>query len=47
MIESYLQDREQLKLALMLVDSRIPPTESDIAYETRGWIITGFRMQLF
>jgi GTP-binding protein len=30
MIESYLQEREQLKLILMLVDSRIPPTESDI-----------------
>ena len=29
MIESYLQDREQLKLAIMLVDSRMPPTESD------------------
>ena len=31
MVESYLQKREQLKLTLMLVDSRIPPTESDIA----------------
>ena len=29
MIEGYLQDREQLRLALMLVDSRMPPTESD------------------
>jgi len=29
MIESYLEDRDQLKLALMLVDSRIEPTESD------------------
>jgi GTP-binding protein len=29
MIEGYLQGRKQLKLALMLVDSRIPPTESD------------------
>ena len=29
MIESYLQQREQLKLAVMLVDSRIPPTDSD------------------
>ena len=29
MIEGYLRDREQLKLALMLVDSRMPPTESD------------------
>jgi GTP-binding protein len=30
MIESYLQDREQLRLALMLVDSRMPPTDSDV-----------------
>jgi len=30
MIESYLRDRPQLRLTLMLVDSRIPPTESDI-----------------
>jgi GTP-binding protein len=29
MIEGYLREREQLKLALMLVDSRMPPTESD------------------
>ena len=29
MIEDYFRDREQLKLAVMLVDSRIPPTESD------------------
>ena len=29
MIEDYLQDREPLKLTLMLVDSRMPPTESD------------------
>ena len=29
MVEGYLQDREQLKLTLMLVDSRMPPTESD------------------
>jgi GTP-binding protein len=29
MIEGYLRDRDQLKLALMLVDSRMPPTESD------------------
>jgi GTP-binding protein len=29
MIEGYLRDRKQLKLALMLVDSRMPPTESD------------------
>jgi len=31
MVESYLQKREQLKLTLMLVDSRMPSTESDIA----------------
>ena len=31
MIESYLRQREELKLTLMLVDSRMPPTESDIA----------------
>ena len=30
MIESYLGDREQLKLAVMLVDSRMAPTESDL-----------------
>jgi GTP-binding protein len=29
MVEGYLKDREQLKLTLMLVDSRMPPTESD------------------
>ena len=29
MIESYLSGSKQLKLALMLVDCRIPPTESD------------------
>jgi len=29
MIESYLRNREPLKLAIMLVDSRIPPTNSD------------------
>jgi len=29
MIEGYLQQREQLKLAVLLVDSRIPPTDSD------------------
>jgi len=29
MIEDYLVDREQLKLAVLLVDSRRPPTESD------------------
>ena len=30
MIEDYLQDRNQLKLALMLVDSRMTPVESDM-----------------
>ena len=30
MIENYLQDRNQLKLALMLVDSRMAPVESDM-----------------
>jgi GTP-binding protein len=29
MIENYLRNREPLKLAVMLVDSRIPPTDSD------------------
>ena len=29
MIEGYLRDREQLKMAFMLVDSRMAPTESD------------------
>jgi len=29
-IEAYLQNRKQLKLALLLVDSRIPPTDSDV-----------------
>jgi GTP-binding protein len=29
MIEGYLRNREQLKLAILLVDSRIPPTDSD------------------
>jgi GTP-binding protein len=30
MVESYLLNREQLKLTLMLVDSRFPPTDSDV-----------------
>jgi GTP-binding protein len=30
MIEGYLRDRRQLKLAVLLVDSRIPPTDSDV-----------------
>jgi GTP-binding protein len=29
MLESYLQDREQLKLALMLIDCRMEPTQLD------------------
>ena len=29
MVESYLRNREPLKLAIMLVDSRMPPTDSD------------------
>ena len=29
MVEGYLAGRQELKLTLMLVDSRIPPTESD------------------
>jgi GTP-binding protein len=30
MIEEYLHNRPQLKLTVMLVDSRIPPTDSDV-----------------
>ena len=30
MIEQYLQHREQLRLVLMLVDSRMPPRDSDV-----------------
>jgi len=30
MIEGYLRNREPLKLAIMLVDSRMPPTDSDL-----------------
>ena len=30
MVEGYLQDREQLRLALLLVDCRIPPTRDDV-----------------
>ena len=30
MIERYLKDREQLKLVLVLVDSRMPPRDSDV-----------------
>ena len=30
MVESYLNERPQLRLVLLLVDSRIPPTASDV-----------------
>jgi GTP-binding protein len=30
MIEGFLTDRRQLKLTIMLVDSRMPPTTSDV-----------------
>jgi len=30
MIEGYLRDRQQLKLAVMLIDSRMPPMDSDM-----------------
>ena len=30
MIERYLKDREQLRLVLVLVDSRMPPRDSDV-----------------
>lgn len=36
MVEGYLRDREQLKLTLMLVDCRMPPTESDVAM--KAWL---------
>jgi GTP-binding protein len=36
MIESYLHSRNQLKLALMLVDSRMPPTDSDLMM--KNWL---------
>jgi len=36
MIKGYLQNREQLKLALMLVDSRMPPTDSDLLM--KSWL---------
>jgi GTP-binding protein len=36
MIESYLRGREQLKLAVMLVDSRMPPTDSDLTM--KNWL---------
>jgi GTP-binding protein len=36
MIAGYLRDRDQLKLALMLVDSRMPPTDSDVLM--KNWL---------
>jgi GTP-binding protein len=36
MIEGYLRNRPQLKLTLMLVDSRMPPTESDVLM--KNWL---------
>jgi GTP-binding protein len=36
MVEGYLEDRSQLKLVLLLVDSRIPPTPDDI--KTKEWL---------
>jgi len=36
MIEEYLRNRSQLKLTIMLVDSRIPPTESDV--QMKKWL---------
>lgn len=36
MVEGYLRDRPQLKLVLLLVDCRIPPTPADI--ETKAWL---------
>ena len=36
MIENYLRNRPQLRLTLMLVDSRMPPTESDVLM--KNWL---------
>lgn len=36
MVESYLMERDPLKLVLLLVDSRIPPTPDDI--RTKEWL---------
>jgi GTP-binding protein len=36
MIEAYLRHRKPLKLVLMLVDSRMPPTDSDI--RMKDWL---------
>ena len=31
MVEGYLRDRPQLRLALLLIDCRIPPTQNDVS----------------
>jgi GTP-binding protein len=36
MVEAYLRDRQQLRLAIMLVDSRLPPTDSDM--QMKQWL---------
>jgi GTP-binding protein len=36
MVEGYLQQRPQLRLTLMLVDSRMPPTDSDL--RMKNWL---------
>jgi GTP-binding protein len=36
MVEGYLRNRTQLKLAVMLVDSRMPPMESDMMM--KNWL---------
>lgn len=36
MVEGYLRDREQLKLVLILVDGRMPPTDSDA--QMKEWL---------
>ena len=36
MVEGYLGSRDQLKLTLILVDSRMPPTESDV--QMKEWL---------
>jgi len=36
MVEGYLRNREPLKLAIMLVDSRMPPTDSDLVM--KDWL---------
>ena len=36
MVEAYLQHRPQLRLTLMLVDSRMPPTDSDM--QMKDWL---------